>query len=607
MFPNDLWITDPNQKKLFKLVNDSITLTIATGDPNDPTDQKSARSVLVSQDMVNVYTVNWDSNTVSQFTNGVHARDILVGNAPYGICEDPNGIIYVTNYLDNTVSKIYRGNVIDTINVHEGPRGIVSDSRGRIYVACYLSCTGDKADDGSFVDEIVNSIVTNSITVGLAPIAVTCDGKDSVWVANYASNTVSKIRNSEKVLDVNISNGVGDLKGPTALVCNSSGVLYVANYLGNTVSVIKDDAYVEDIQVSDAPTAIDVNTDDFVYVLSELESVADKITKETHNVIQIPICDNPSGFGDFTGCATYNCFHGGGASSSSVVPVGGWVLTDMSLDIQQAINAVTIDTDGVLRMDADHCYYPSYATKSSLYPTVKDALDHLLNIAPEIKEFSIGQTVFETGATFGGLSPVQVQWAFNKPMVSADIMFGGAVIGSLADPLNPKAVIDQAGTKVVTTSPVSTNGTITLVATDEAGATVSATIAIEFRDKIRFGTMPFGAALPGQSTISTFHTVNKVSAADWGFPLVSDIYDRYIKFECGAGGVPTIAIPLSQALKDPETQIQAIAGAVTGWADMGTVTYTNGSGGAVNYKIYQLDDEYYGDLYFCIRNLLQYT
>ena len=186
-------------------------------------------------------------------------------------------------------------------------------------------------------------------------------------------------------------------------------------------------------------------------------------------------------------------------------------------------------------------------------------------------------------------------------------MFGGTVIGSLIDPLNPTAVIDQAGTKVITTSPVSTNGTITLVATDEAGATVSATIAIEFRDKIRFGTMPFGAALPGQSTISTFHTVNKVSAADWGFPLVSDIYDRYIKFECGAGGVPTIAIPLSQALKDPETQIQAIAGAVTGWADMGTVTYTNGSGGAVNYKIYQLDDEYYGDLYFCIRNLLQYT
>ena len=43
------------------------------------------------------------------------------------------------------------------------------------------------------------------------------------------------------------------------------------------------------------------------------------------------------------------------------------------------------------------------------------------------------------------------------------------------------------------------------------------------------------------------------------------------------------------------------------YATSSDVTYTNGSGGAVNYKIYQLDDEYYGDLYFCIRNLLQYT
>ena len=215
MFPSDLWVTDPNAGRLYKVENDMVSMSIQT--PKNP------RSVLVSQDMIYVYTVNWDENTVSQYRQGVLVRDIKVGNIPYAICEDGNGYIYVTNYGDNTVSKISNGMVIETINVNNGPRGIIADSRNKIFVACYL-------DD--CVVEIVNNTVVNRIRTGYAPKALTCDVYDNVWVTNYGSNSVSKITNGAKILDVELSD-YG--RGPSAIVSNSAGILYVANYLGNNV------------------------------------------------------------------------------------------------------------------------------------------------------------------------------------------------------------------------------------------------------------------------------------------------------------------------------------------------------------------------------------
>ena len=98
MFPSDLWVTDPNAGKLFKVENDMVTMSIQT--PKNP------RSVLVSQDMLYVYTVNWDENTVSQYRQGTLVRDIKVGNIPYAICEDGNGYIYVSLLIAVTRSLL---------------------------------------------------------------------------------------------------------------------------------------------------------------------------------------------------------------------------------------------------------------------------------------------------------------------------------------------------------------------------------------------------------------------------------------------------------------------------------------------------------------------
>ena len=144
MYPNDLWIADPNggsssasdtdrTSKLYKIEDDQVTVTTNA--------YLQTTAVHVSQDMMHVYLTNLQGNLVSRYRNGVHVSDIKVGSLPMGICENSNGVLYVTNYGDNTVSKIVDGVVTRTIPVHAGPRGIIANSRNKVYVACYLGNT----------------------------------------------------------------------------------------------------------------------------------------------------------------------------------------------------------------------------------------------------------------------------------------------------------------------------------------------------------------------------------------------------------------------------------------------------------------------------------
>lgn len=360
MFPNDLWISDPNEGKLYKVENDVVASNVHV--------EKEARSILVSQDMVSVYTVNRTSNTVSHFRDGSHIKDITVGKTPWGICEDSNKNIYVANYKDNTVSKIKNDEVVETYTVEKGPQGLVCDDNDNLYVACSLSNT---------VVRLVNGVKVDSIEVGLSPQGITCDPFGNIWTANYGSNTVSKITNGFKILDVEVD------KGPIAIVSDSSGSIYVANYLSDNVTVLGNGAKepAKNIPVGDGPTAISVNRENAVYVTSGLGEDVRKIVAGSV-VATIEVCPNPSAFGDFTGCSTYNIYNVGSGETSPGVPSDGWKLADLEQSVQDAINLVTNEQ---VITNADKVEYTKEEEED--VTNVKEALDKL---------FDAGSTDIET-------------------------------------------------------------------------------------------------------------------------------------------------------------------------------------------------------------------
>ena len=359
MFPNDLWIADPHANKLYKVVDDVVQSGVLNTN-NNP------RSILVSQDMTSLYVVNRDANSITQYRSGSEIRDIFVGKMPYGICEDSNRNVYVTNYQDNTVSKITGSKVVDTIAVDAGPRGIVCDENDDIYVACFLSST---------VCKISSGVNVASIEVGQNPEGITCDSSNNIWVACYGSNIISKISKGLKTLDVEVD------KGPVAIVVDTNGTVYTANYYSNNVSMVatgSSSITVTNIPVGEGPTAIAINRDNAVYVTSGLGTDVRKIV-DGAVIDTIEVCDNPSAFGDFTGCSAYNVFNAVPSGGESVgVPSGGWKITDLESGIQDAINKVI---GGVSPSTADNVTYEKSTMiddeEEILNITVAAALDEL--------------------------------------------------------------------------------------------------------------------------------------------------------------------------------------------------------------------------------------
>lgn len=294
MFPDNLHICDPTDGRLYIVENDVVTKRMYV--------VKEARSILVCQNMADIYTVNRDSNTITRIHKGEPVGDIKVGGMPYGICEDINGRIYVTNYSDHTVSVIENGKTLGLpIPVSAGPRGIVADFYGNVWVACYLSNT---------VVKITNHTVVDEIPVPYNPEGITCSPTNDIWVACSGSNCAVKITHSVKQLTVSTG------KCPIAIVCDKRGNIFTANFEEDTVTMIssKDEYATAHITVGDGPSAIAVNSQNLIYVTSNLSGeMVYKINPGTQQVIdRIHVCKSQCAFGDFTGCAAFNVFYPNG-------------------------------------------------------------------------------------------------------------------------------------------------------------------------------------------------------------------------------------------------------------------------------------------------------
>lgn len=291
MFLNDFYVLDKSNFRILKISNQEIIQTYNSSN--------SINSICVSQNKVNFYVTNKDSNTISVYDENKQnmLNEIKVGKQPWSICENIDGSIYVSNYKDNTVSRIKNNVVTHTIMVDNGPRDLCCDSNGNIFVSCYLSNT---------VCKIVDNKVTKSILVGNNPDSIVCDNYDDIYVCCYGSNTVSVIHKSEKISDIQVGSG------PSDIIANGYGKLYVANYLSNTVTIIsisvqneKNQYTTESVSVGDGPFSLGMTKDNILYVGCTLDSMIYEISNNSVTE-QFSISQNPILYGDCTGYQLYS-------------------------------------------------------------------------------------------------------------------------------------------------------------------------------------------------------------------------------------------------------------------------------------------------------------
>jgi len=109
------------------------------------------------------------------------------------------------------------------------PVGMAFDASGNLYVANYGSNTVSKVAAGT-------STATPFITSGLSgPMGLAFDASGNLYVANQNNSTVSKVAAGTSTATPFVTSG---LSGPQYLAFDATGNLYVVNYFNNTVSKV---------------------------------------------------------------------------------------------------------------------------------------------------------------------------------------------------------------------------------------------------------------------------------------------------------------------------------------------------------------------------------
>lgn len=517
---SELWITDPNRGKLYNIVNDEVSATVAsTG--------SSPKAICVDINMIDIWIVNTTANTISQFRNGVRVKDISVGKTPMGIAQDQDGNLWVTNYGSNTVSKITDGKrVLPDIPTGTGPRGVCATPDGTIWVANYISST---------VSKIVNGYKVKDIPVGSNPYGICADKYNCIWTANSGSNTVSKIKDTKKVLDLNVG------KIPQGICSDKYGNIWVTNYLSDTVTKITDSAVEGDpIPVGDGPFAISTTSDGSVYVCNYLSTTISKIVTDTV-VETITVCNNPCGFGDFTGNQAYLLFNAATSTSGKIL------YSDLDPTLQALISSGAVTTLPDSKVTHIH---PTYTT-------VKDALDYLLYMQPEITSFSNNINTVEIGST---VSNVLLSWAVNKTMASLNINNGVGAIAIVSDT-----------SKQLSGLSLTSNTSWTLTATDDEGTSVTKTTGITFLNKRYWGV----------SASASLTTSAQIIALGSEF---GSNYNMSKTLDATGGKYLYFAVPSSFGLTVNNFKVGGLSN--SDWVKT-TISFTNASGYTTNYDIFR--------------------
>ena len=192
--------------------------------------------------------------------------------------------MYLTKpFGEGTIYVIDTAQKIDTsyIDVDDAPQGVdVNPHTNTIYVANYLSNTT------SVINGTTNTVVEN-IPVGGNPQSVGVNpNTNMVYVANSWTNDVSVINGTTNTAIENITVGVSPLD--IAVNPNTNRV-YVVNYDSNTTSVINGttNTVIEDIPVGGNPQSVGVNPNtNMVYVTNYWTNDVSVINGTTNTAIE---------------------------------------------------------------------------------------------------------------------------------------------------------------------------------------------------------------------------------------------------------------------------------------------------------------------------------
>ena len=327
---NDVFYVNPNTKMLYKMTNDAVVSGYPIGTNTKP------MSVLVSTDMSRVLVVNYGSNSVSIYKNGVIQRSVNVGQRPVGICESHDGNFYVTNFSSNTVTKI-DGVTYDTINIAVGksPRGVCCSKDGHIYVANYASGT---------VTKIFNDLVVDTITVGRGPTGICVDRNDVVWVTNIGSHTVSKIDKLGNIASTIQLSGAS----PYGICCDVNGNKWVTGYGNNIVYKLVGAAVVSKIVVGAKPSAVASNENGHIYVFNSQDGTITKIVNGTViDTINSGSSYINADFGDPTGFQAYyiHKYKSSSTPSGGTIADGSITYAKLDQNLQEMVSTAAADAD----------------------------------------------------------------------------------------------------------------------------------------------------------------------------------------------------------------------------------------------------------------------
>lgn len=204
---------------------------------------------LALDDAGKLYVVNHVAETVSQLDpvtgipNAAFAAKLgnsLAGHTPYGITF-ANGFIYTANNtlnnpLSNSVSVLQKdGAWVKDYKLAPGsnPVGVVVTRAGKAYTANYLGHTVSQ------IDTVTGAIVDSFANLGpvAQPRAIALDeSRNVLWVANYTSNTLSRISiaTPTKIDTFTLPSGAQ----PENIAIDRWGNVYVADYVSGDVSMV---------------------------------------------------------------------------------------------------------------------------------------------------------------------------------------------------------------------------------------------------------------------------------------------------------------------------------------------------------------------------------
>lgn len=524
----DLYFADPNSNKLYTLSNDIILSShITVG--------KKPSAILVDKNMLDIWVVNTQDNSVDIIRNGEKINTISVGKYPIGICQAKDGSIYITNFTNNTVSKIVNYVKVKDISVGKGPRGICCDYDGNIFITNYLANT---------VTQLTNDIKVDEIKVGSAPYGICADKHECVYVACAGSNTVSVLQDGVKKYDINVG------KNPWDVCCDKNGAIWVTNYNSKTVSKIVGSTKVLDILVGDGPFGVNTTEDGAVYVCNYSSNTITKIVNSVAVSTIHSNAVNPVGFGDATGFQWKYIFNTSSGGSGSGI-VGKVTYADLDDDLQKLI--IDAGSSGISLPIEDSDVNHNHP----IYNTVKKALDYLLYVSPVITSFTNNVNNVEKGCV---VNTVTLNYDTNKDMTYLSINNGvGSVLGTTS--------------KTLTNLNITNDITYTITARDDQETEVTKSTSIKFLDKIYFGS-------------SSSDSITNAQILSFDSKLASN-YTLTNTFDCSGGKYIYIVVPKAFGLTTSKFKIGGLDNSA--WSTT-EITFTNASGYTSQYVIFKFNE-----------------